>query len=478
MNIFLISFISILSLTSFKHISAACHVDDEAGLLAFKSGITNDPSGLLTSWKRGTDCCTWSGISCFEANRVNSLQLIVQPDKPNVVLSGTISPLLAKVKNLDTIYLQNLKNITGPFPEVLFGLTKLKYVYIENNLLSGKIPSSVGNLTQLEGFSLAGNQFTGSIPSTISKLTQLTQLKLGNNMLSGQIPFGISKIKNLNYLSLKFNILSGPIPDFFASFTNLRYLELTENRLTGNIPASLSTLATKLAYLELGYNKLSGKIPDFLGSFTTLDTLDLSWNQFEGTVPKTFANLTKIFNLDLSHNALRDPFPTMYVKGIESLHLSYNNFTLKKIPDWVTSSPIIYSLRLAKCGIKMKLDDWKPKQTYFYDFIDLGDNEISGSAIGLLNRTDYLIGFRASGNKLKFDLGKLRIGERLKNLNLDKNLMFGKVPKNVTRLDYLNVSYNHLCGQLPATKFPATSFVGNDCLCGSPLAPCKISRKF
>ncbi|XP_065847238.1 receptor-like protein 12 [Euphorbia lathyris] len=474
MNFFLISFLSILSLASFKLISASCHVDDETGLLAFKSGITHDPSGMLTSWKRGTDCCTWPGISCLDANRVNSISLSGQPDKPNAFLSGTISPLLVKLQNLDGIYFLDLRNITGTFPDVLFRLPKLKYVYIENNMLSGQIPTSIGNLTQLYALSLVGNRFIGSIPSSISKLTQLNQLKLGHNFLTGEIPYGISKIKTLNYLSLEFNKLSGPIPDFFSSFTNLRYLELSHNRFSGKIPASLSTLASKLAFLELGFNKLSGKIPDFLGSFTILDTLDLSWNNFSGTVPKTFGNLTKIFNLDLSHNSLKDPFPTMNVKGIESLDLSYNEFHLQQIPNWVTSSPIIYKLGLAKCGIKLKLDDWKPKQTYFYDYIDLGDNEISGSPIWLVNKTDYLIGFRASGNKLKFDLGKLRFGERLKYLNLGRNLMYGKVPKNITRLNSVDVSYNHLCGELPPTKFTAASFVGNDWLCGSPLAPCKL----
>ncbi|KAB1212863.1 Floral homeotic protein APETALA 2 [Morella rubra] len=81
----------------------------------------------------------------------------------------------------------------------------------------------------------------------------------------------------------------------------------------------------------------------------------------------------------------------MNLKIIESLDLSYNKFHLKQIPKWVTLSPIIFSLMLAKCGIKMRLDDWKPSQTGFYDYIDISKNEISGSANGLLNRTDDLM---------------------------------------------------------------------------------------
>ncbi|KAK4859444.1 hypothetical protein QYF36_005641 [Acer negundo] len=270
-------FHSLLTLQFLKATSASCHVDDEAGLLGFKSGITQDPSGMLSSWKPGTDCCTWEGINCLVNNRA-------------------------------------------------------------------------------------------------------------------------------------------------------------------------------------------------------LDTLDLSQNRFSGTVPKSFGNLTKIskiFNLDLSHNSLVDPFPVMNVEGIESLDLSYNTFHLNQIPKWVTSSSIIYSLKLAKCGLKLKLDDWKPAETYSYDYIDLSENKISGSPVPLLNRTDYLVGFWVSGNMLKFNIESLRIVKRLKNLNLSRNLVFGKLPEAVSGLDKLNVSYNHLCGKIPAAKFPATAYVGNDCLCGSPLQPCK-----
>lgn len=469
----LLLFSFIFTLQFFAVVSTTCHVDDEAGLLGFKSGINADPSGMLSSWKPGTDCCSWAGIAC-SGNRVTSLSLSGQPDKPNSFLSGEISPSLSKLKFVWGIYLQNLRNLSGPFPGLLFGLPALNYVYIENNKLSGQLPASIGNLTRLSALSLAGNRFTGRIPSSISYLTGLTQLKLGQNRFHGPIPYGIRQLKNLTFLSLERNRLFGSIPDFFQSFPDLRILRLSHNKFTGQIPASIATLAPKLAYLELGHNALKGQIPDFLGNFKALDTLDLSANGFSGVVPASFRNLTKIFNLDLSYNHLVDPFPEMNVKGIESLDLSYNNFHLKAIPKWVTSSRIIYSLKLSKCGIKMRLEDWKPSETYFYDYIDFSENEISGSAIGLLNSTDYLVGFWASGNRLRFKLEDLRIVKTLKHLDLSRNLVYGKVPKAVSGLERLNVSYNHLCGQLPVTKFPKSAFLGNDCLCGSPLAICIV----
>ncbi|KZV50897.1 hypothetical protein F511_10468 [Dorcoceras hygrometricum] len=387
--------------------AARCHVDDETGLLDFKSGIRADPSGILSSWKKGTDCCTWSGVTCRSGQRVTALSIGGQPKNATSALSGTISPSLSRLRFLDGIYLTDLKDLTGPFPSFLFSLPELMYVYIENNKLSGPIPQSISKLTRLEALSLEGNRFSGPIPNSIGGLVRLMQLKLGGNLLTGTVPLSIQQLTNLTLLHLERNQLSGTIPDFFSGFSNLRSIRLSYNKFTGVIPGSISALAPFLGYLELGHNSLTGQIPGFLGKFHAMDTLDLSWNRFSGPVPKTFVNLTKIFNLDLSHNSLVDPFPNMQVKGIESLDLSYNQFHLKSIPPWVTTSPIIFSLKLAKCGLKINLDDWNPTDTYFYDYIDLSDTKITGSPVKILNRTDFLVGFYASGNKLKFNLERV-----------------------------------------------------------------------
>ena len=282
--LFFFFFFTILTHHSLTVTSTTCHVDDETGLLGFKSSITADPSGILSSWKPGSDCCTWSGITCLFGSRVTSLSLMGQSSKPNSFLSGPISPSLSKVKFLDGLYLQNLRNISGPFPDFLFGLPELKFIYIENNKLSGRIPGSIGNLTGLSALSLSGNQFSGPIPSSISQLTGLTQLNLGGNSLTGPIPNEIQKLKNLTLFSLDRNQLSGSIPDFFRSISELRILRLSHNKFIGKIPASISALAPKLIYLELAQTGLNGQIPQFLGNFKTLDKLNLrgtiSWESY------------------------------------------------------------------------------------------------------------------------------------------------------------------------------------------------------
>ncbi|GLT32971.1 hypothetical protein SLA2020_075980 [Shorea laevis] len=121
---YLLLFILVAAATPTLSSAAACHPDDEASLLGFKSGITRDPSGLLNSWKPGTDYCTWDGMTCFN-NRVSPIWL--HANQPNISLSGTISPALSKVRNLDGVYLINLINSSGRFPNLLFGLPNLMF---------------------------------------------------------------------------------------------------------------------------------------------------------------------------------------------------------------------------------------------------------------------------------------------------------------------------------------------------------------
>ncbi|EOA39184.1 hypothetical protein CARUB_v10012151mg [Capsella rubella] len=436
-------------LSSFE--AARCHPDDEAGLLAFKAGITQDPSGLLSSWKKNTSCCAWNGITCGPSERVVTLDIAGEAVYNKNYLPSTISPLLAKVKYLDSIYIFQRK-FTGSFPQLLFKLPHLRVVYLINTGLSGPLPANIGALSQLVALNLEGNHFTGPIPSSMSNMTRLTGLKLGGNRLSGTIP------------------------NIFKSMRSLETLDLSRNRLSGKLPMSVANLASTLKELILSQNNLTGTIPNDFSKLKALNTMDLSQNRLSGVVPMSLAKLTELTTLHLSHNLLTDPFPALNntIGGIASLDLSYNKFHLKTIPEWVTSSTFKSVLKLAKCGIKISFDDLKPVQLNGYGYIDLSENEISGNPASFLNqKDDLLLEFRASGNKLRFDMGKLDFNKALKVLDLSRNLIFGEVPKAVVGLKKLNLSQNHLCGKLPTTKFPASAFAGNDCLCGSPLPPCK-----
>lgn len=138
--------------------AATCHPDDEAGLLSFKAGITEDPLGILSSWKKGSDCCSWFGVICITSDRVTELRILGSSVLGVGFLSVTISPSLAILEHLETLSFTHLLNITGPFPEFLFRLPKLRYVTIRDNRLSGPLPVNIGSLSELVELDLEGKR--------------------------------------------------------------------------------------------------------------------------------------------------------------------------------------------------------------------------------------------------------------------------------------------------------------------------------
>ncbi|KAL7107298.1 hypothetical protein ACP275_06G045600 [Erythranthe tilingii] len=449
-----------------------CHVDDEKGLLAFKSGIRSDQSGLLNSWKRGTYCCKWYGIACNpeSGNRVTVIDLYGWPSDGTNILAGPISPSLSKLHSLESLKFAHLGNLTGPFPDFLLAMPNITTIVISDSKLSGPIPRNIVNLVKLERLELEGNRFTGTIPS-LGKSTSLRHLNLGNNRLSGGIPISFRRLRKLIWLELSWNQLTGSIPDIFSGLTSVEILYLQHNKFSGNIPKSLSYL--KPINVDLSHNALTGQIPDISSNrFNVINELNLSWNQLSGVIPENFANFTQITLLDISHNKLNGSLPKMRLeRSMYALDLSYNDYRFGEIPEWIGNTSAMI-LGLEKCGIKMRLNDWKP--TVLYGNVYLSENQLTGNPLQfLISQNTTLMGFSAFGNKLRFDMKHLKLGKKMVNLDLSNNLVYGNVPKTVARLQELNVSHNHLCGELPATKFPATAFLGNDCLCGAPLPPCK-----
>ncbi|CAK8533853.1 unnamed protein product [Lathyrus sativus] len=68
---------------------------------------------------------------------------------------------------------------------------------------------------------------------------------------------------------------------------------------------------------------------------------------------------------------------------------------------------------------------------------------------------------------------------RLISLKLDGNKFSGPIPQFQRTLKSFSVANNQLEGQIPATlsKIPASSFSGNEKLCGAPLEPCSSQKK-
>nr|ABN50914.1 polygalacturonase inhibiting protein [Raphanus sativus] len=249
--------------------------------------------------------------------------------------------------------------------------------------------------------------------------------------------------------------VSGQIPPEVGDLSYLQTLVFRKlTNLTGQIPRTI----TKLKYLRslrLSWTNLTGPVPGFLSELKNLQFVDLSFNDLTGSIPSSLSLLPNLLSLDLSRNKLTGSIPE-----------SFGSFPAK-VPDLYLSHN--------------QLSGYIPKTLGNLDFnrIDFSRNKLGGDASMLFgaNKTTWYVDL--SRNMFQFDLSRVVIPKTLGILDLNHNGITGNIPVQWTEapLQFLNVSYNRLCGHIPTggklQEFDSYSYFHNKCLCGAPLDSCK-----
>uniref|UniRef100_A0A5B7CBS9 non-specific serine/threonine protein kinase n=1 Tax=Davidia involucrata TaxID=16924 RepID=A0A5B7CBS9_DAVIN len=270
-------------------------------------------------------------------------------------LAGVLPTSLVNLTYLKMIDLsRNYLNGTIP-PE--WAYSKLEYISVLVNRLSGPIPKYLGNITTLTFLSLENNMFFGTVPSELGKLVNLSNLILSANSLTGELPNELTKLTNIKDLRLNSNNFTGKVPSF-ESWKQLERLEIQASGFKGPIHSSISFLnnLTELRISDLyggdsdfpqlkkmeGMKRLmlrncniSGEIPHYIGQMKELQNLDLSFNNLTGEIPDSFDGLTKLENMYLTGNLLTGRIPK-WIKSQNNEHnidLSYNNFSESSPPS-------------------------------------------------------------------------------------------------------------------------------------------------
>uniref|UniRef100_A0A0D9WBS5 Leucine-rich repeat-containing N-terminal plant-type domain-containing protein n=1 Tax=Leersia perrieri TaxID=77586 RepID=A0A0D9WBS5_9ORYZ len=247
--------------------------------------------------------------------------------------------------------------------------------------------------------------------------------------------------------------LTGAIPDAIANLTHLRSLLLRHlPSLSGEIPSSLAAL-TSLTQLTISWTAVSGPIPDFIAELTALESLDLSFNSLTGAIPPSLAGLVNLSGINLSRNRLAGAIPSALFSNLDQqqadvyLWLSHNNLTGAIPPEFAAVS---------------------------FAHVDVSRNQLTGDASPLFRRGRYV---DVSRNGFVFNMSGVVFDEEVTYVDVSHNAIRGGVPAqvaNLTSLQMFNVSYNKMCGQIPAgenmARFDAYCYQHNKCLCGAPLA--------
>ncbi|KAF2282754.1 hypothetical protein GH714_043163 [Hevea brasiliensis] len=149
-------------------------------LMGIKASL-HDPHGVLDNWDGdAVDPCSWTMVTCSPES------LVIGLGTPSQNLSGTLSPSIGNLTNLQIVLLQN-NNITGPIPGELGKLSNLHTLDLSNNFFTGEIPSSLGNLRSLQYMRLNNNSLSGAFPMSLANMTLLVFLDLSYNNLSGPV---------------------------------------------------------------------------------------------------------------------------------------------------------------------------------------------------------------------------------------------------------------------------------------------------
>ncbi|KAG1355036.1 putative Receptor-like protein EIX1 [Cocos nucifera] len=401
------------------------------------------------------------------------------------IISGGIPETVGHLKSLESLDLSG-NNISGEIAKTIGRLTKLQILNLGDNKISGEIPATVGNLTELRIIDLSYNVINGQIPETVGNLHHLEELHLQNNSLAGVIPRTVGNLcnlrdfdasennisgyitgfmegfprcstKRLQSIDLHNNNLSGPLPSQIGELRSLVYLVVHGNSLSGSIPASLGKLSA-LSELDLSSNSLNGSIPASLGKLFALSSLDLSSNSLSGALTEAhFANLTKLFHLDLSYNSLTMNVSQDWLPPFKAGFIRMASCPLgPKFPPWLRNQTELSVLDLSSAGISKNFPDWFWDMGLPYHILYVSHNYIKGKLpISIKKREkSILLGFTDYWPSAYYRYSEGRTNYKLTFMDLSSNLFFGPIPpalaSGIDNFNALLLAHNRISGSIPS----------------------------
>ncbi|XP_040366479.1 probable leucine-rich repeat receptor-like serine/threonine-protein kinase At3g14840 isoform X3 [Rosa chinensis] len=244
-------------------------------------------------------------------------------------LSGSIPPEWGSTK-LEFLVL-SVNNLSGPIPAYLGNITTLRALALESNLFSGTIPPEMGRLINMEVLYLRANNLTGQLPVALTNMTKLKTLWIGSNNFTGKIPNYFLSWKELQTLEMQASGFEGPIPSTLSVLSNMKYLVISDLSGESSVFPNLSNMKN-MQTLMLRSCNITGSIPEYISNMTSLQVLDLSFNRLKGSIP----NLDKLLGLVTIY--LTSNWLTGLPEWIQNrdsryiVDLSYNNFSRDSVP--------------------------------------------------------------------------------------------------------------------------------------------------
>ncbi|KAG2573486.1 hypothetical protein PVAP13_7KG256200 [Panicum virgatum] len=480
-----------------SRVPALCRSQEAASLLQLKGSFalptdgSCDDNTALPSWRSGSDCCRWEGVSCDGiTGRVTALH----PSNPTcdgrLKACGGLHPALFNLTSLRRLNLGGLDFCGSQLPESgLERLTNLRVLMLESCNLSGTVPATIFTLPALVELHLQVNNFSGPIEEFHNASGTLTEVYLSRNQLTGTISTSFLELTALSTIALDYNHFTGTVNlssysrlrslfEFTASGNSLVSIVGDDRWTSGSSNSSISELAfascgltrlpsvirhlPSLNWLDLSYNGIGGKIPDWIWRNHSR-WLDLSHNMFtEVARPPAY---TVISYIDLSFNRLRGAVPSPSLLSASHLDYSNNKFSSMLPGDFLMLYGTAASINLANNQLGGTIPYAGCDQFHYEEEggrkplrdLDLSGNNFSGQVPpyvlrGCNNNTLRVLNLR--GNRLEGtwpqEMGGLC---RLEAVDLHGNQIRGRLPRwlaNCKELNGLDVGGNNLVDSFPS----------------------------
>ncbi|CAN1137339.1 Probable LRR receptor-like serine/threonine-protein kinase At3g47570 [Linum perenne] len=431
---------------------------DRLALLEFRSKITGDPLGALSSWNDSVHFCEWYGVSCSKRHhgRVTVLDLSSHG------ISGSISPHVGNLSFLRFLRLFN-NSFTGEIPPEISHLRRLERLSLFNNSLDGEIPPNISRCSALTIFRVDNNELVGGLPWQFGQLNKLRYFSVRSNNLIGSIPPTFGNLSSLQVFEGGYNQnFGGRVPDTLGQLNSLTKLSLNFNNLSGEIPTSIFNL-TFLTNLWLGFNyQLHGSLPWNLGvSLPNLENFDVAFNLLTGSVPPSLSNASNLVLLQIDSNNFTGSMPSMRSSNkLMGFRIFNNSLGSEEANDLSFFSSLTNATNLKDLEIHMnnfggRLPQHLGNLSISLKCLSFHSNKISGNIPSDIQYLVNLAEFWAYKNYLSgtipSSIGKLK---SLEKLGLRNNKLYGHIPSsigNLTRLINLDISDNYLFGKIPAS---------------------------
>ncbi|KAF7282341.1 hypothetical protein GWI33_002782 [Rhynchophorus ferrugineus] len=210
-----------------------------------------------------------------------------------------------------------------------YGLTNLKYLYIQKTPWKEILENSFKGLKNLQVLNLVNNRIKILNKKSFAQLTNLESLDLSQNSLETLGSHIFKSLENLETLYLLKNNIATISHNSFEGLQHLINLMLAHNNLE-QIEVSTFNGLKSLKHLNLEFNSIEKIVGDF--DLPKLQFLNLGHNKLIHIHNSVFKNCKDLESVDLSYNNIQqlnhDPF--LGLKILRHLNLMQNNISRER----------------------------------------------------------------------------------------------------------------------------------------------------